>query len=302
MTEDDVSLDRRDFMRSGAATAGFIAGFSGLGAALSKEEDGDVSGVDGEFHILYGKHTSESEPYDPGELPDDLDGFFIENSANYLDNPAGNMNYFETNGQYAGLVDEMAENDTPVLMADVNLSTDGRVAETGLMAAEAGLGAGLAAKAGVDMDGFGAKEAGITGLAGWLLQPLASYASFMGSGQSEVTGEFVDSSNQVHPESFRLTRDFRNSVVAYKQLELMERRKEDSSYGTVWGSLHEGFENDLEREKENLLDSIERSKPAWETFVENDETVYSAVEFENYGGDWYAEEVHEFEELREIVE
>lgn len=302
MTGDGVSLDRRDFMKSGAATAASIAGLTGVGAALSENEDGDVSGVDGEFHILYGKHTSDSEPYDPGELPDDLDGFFIENSADYLDNPVQHMNYFETNRQYAGLVDEMAENDTPVLMADVDLSTDGRLVETGVMAGEASLGAGLATAAGVDMDGFGAKEVGMTGLAGWLLQPLASYASFMGSGQSEATGELVEASNQVHPESFRLTRDFRNSVVAYKQLALMDKREEDSSYGTVWGSLHEGFENDLEREKEALLDSIERSKPAWEPFVGNEETVYKAAEFENYDGDWYAEEVHEFEELREIVE
>lgn len=281
---DDLNLDRRNFMKAGAGTAASMTGLTVLGRGLDEGNDYE--------NILYGPHTDDSEPYDPDELSDNIDGLFLENSADYIQNPVAHLEDLRSRPQYEQVIDEMAEQDKPVYFGDVNLDTDAQLAETGLMAGQAGLGAAVAAKAGLREE-FTKTDAGLTGLAGWLLQPFTKYTAFMGSDE-EI--DFVDESNNVHPESYALTRGLRNAVVAYKQNSL------DGEFGTVWGSLHTGFEDRLEESQSSLEGSIERNASIGEAFIGNEDTISNAVELQSdERNEWYVEEVHEFPELEDVL-
>ena len=283
MSDEGPELDRRNFLKAGATA---LASGAGLTAA------GDVlSGDDNYEDILYGPHGDGSEPYDPSELSDDIDGIFLENSADYLENPVAHLENLRSRPQYRELIDEMAEKDKSIYFGDVDLSTDARKAETGLMAGEAAVGAGLAAKAGLG-EKFTRTDTALSGLAGWLMQPFAAYSAFMGSGEDV---DFVEASNSVHPESFAMTRGLRNSVVAYKQNDL------EGEYGTVWGSLHRGFEDRLEQSQASLKEDIADYSDIWQNFVGNEQTVFQTVEMQSHNDNWYVEEIHESDELEEII-
>ncbi len=284
MSDDSSTLNRRNFMKAGAGTAASMAGLTALGRGLDEGNDYE--------NILYGPHREDSEPYDPGELSDDIDGLFLENSGDYMQHPVAHLEDLRSRPQYEKVIDEIAEQDKPIYFGDVNLDTDAQLAETGLMAGQAGLGAALAAKAGLGED-FTKTDAGLTGIAGWLLQPFAKYTAFMGSDE-EV--DFIDESNNVHPESYALTRGLRNAVVAYKQNEL------EGEFGTVWGSLHTGFEDRLEESQSSLESSIDRYSSLGERFIGNRDTISRAVELQSdERNEWYVEEVHEFPELEDVV-
>ncbi|WP_414838274.1 hypothetical protein ACK3SF_02630 [Candidatus Nanosalina sp. VS9-1] len=283
---DGPELDRRNFLKSGAVTFASAAGLTAASEAASS-----LQGYSEDNDVLYGPHTEDSEPYDPSELSDDIDGLFLENSGDYMHNPVAHLENLRSRPQYRELIDEMAEREIPIYFGDVDLSTDAQVAETGLMAGEAGLGAGLAAYAGKGED-FTGTDGALAGIAGWLIQPFATYSAFMGSG-GEV--DHVEASNDMHPESFAMTRGLRNAVTAYKQNEM------DGDFGTVWGSLHRGFGERLEQSSSSLRQEIEGYDEVWKNFVGNEDTVSTAVELQSQGGEWYVEEVHEFPELDEIV-
>ena len=281
---DGPEIDRRNFLKAGATALASTTGLTAAGDVLSGEDDYD--------NILYGPHRDGSESYDPSELSEDLDGVFLENSADYLENPVAHLENLRSRPQYRDLIDEMAERDTAIYFGDIDLSTDARKAETGLMAGQTAMGAGLAAKAGLGED-FTRTDTALSGLAGWLMQPFAAYASFMGSG-GDV--DLVEASNSVHPESFAMTQGLRNAVVAYKQNEL------EGEYGAVWGSLHRGFEDRLEQSQESLKDDIANYSDIWQRFIGNEETVSKTVEMQSHNGNWYVEEIHESEDLEEIIE
>ena len=283
MSDEASELNRRSFLESTATALAVGSGMTAVGGALSEDNDYD--------NILYGPHRDGSEPYDPSELSEDLDGIFLENSANYFENPVAHLENLRSRPQYRELIDEMSERDVSIYFGDVDLSTDARKAETGLMVGETTAGAGLLAKAGLGEE-FKRTDAALSGLAGWLMQPFAAYSTFIGSGGDL---DLVEASNSVHPESFAMTRGLRNAVVAYKQNGL------DGEYGSVWGSLHKGFEDRLQQSQASLEQDIANYSDIWQRFVGNEETVSKTVELQSHNDNWYVEEIHEFPELEEIL-
>lgn len=285
MSGGSSDIDRRNFLKAGAGAFASVTGLTALSEASNSLTNYDTE------NIIYGPHKEDSDPYDPELLSDDIDGLFLENSSDYLGNSVQHLENLRSRPQYRELIDEMADRDIPIYFGDIDLSTDAQVAETGLMAAEAGTGAALAANAGLG-EGFSKKDGALTGLAGWLLQPFITYTSFMGSDEDL---DYVQASNNIHPESFAVTRGLRNDITAYKQNNL------DGDFGTIWGSLHRGFEKSLERSDESLKNNIERIDDVWRNFVGNQQTVSRAVEMRSNGDNWYVEEVHEFPELDELL-
>lgn len=280
-----TDLDRRNFLKAGA---GAFASLTGL-TALSEASD-SLTQYDTE-NIIYGPHAENSEPYNPELLSDDIDGLFVENSSDYLGNSVQHLENLRSRPQYRELIDDMANRDIPIYFGDLDLSTDAMVSETGLMAAEAGTGAALTAKAGLGEE-FSEKDGVLTGIAGWLLQPFVTYTAFMGSGEDL---DYVQASNNIHPESFAVTRGLRNDLTAYKQNNL------DGDFGTVWGSLHRGFEKSLDRSDESLKNNIKTLDDVWKNFVGNEKTASRAVEMKSNGDNWYVDEVHEFPEIDELL-
>lgn len=284
MSDGSSTLDRRNFMKAGAGTVASMAGLTAAGRGLDEGNDYE--------NILYGPHNEDSEPYNPDELSDDIDGLFLENAGDYISHPVAHLEDLRSRPQYADVIDEMAEQDKPIYFGDVDLDTDAQLAETGLMAGQASVGTALAAKAGLGEE-FSKTDAGLTGVAGWLLQPFVKYAAFL---RSDEEVDLIDESNNVHPESYAVTRGLRNAVVAYKQNEL------EGDFGTVWGSLHTGFEDRLEESQSSLESSIDRGMSIGEAFIGNEDTVSKAVELQsNERDEWYVEEVHEFPELEDVV-
>lgn len=285
MSEEISEVDRRNFLKAGAGTVASVTGLTAISEAASSPSNYKTE------NILYGPHTKESTAYNPEKLSDDIDGLFVENSSDYLEDPVQHLENLHSRPQYRELIDGMSERDIAIYFGDVDLSTDAQVAETGLTAAEAGTGAALAAKAGLG-EKFSKKDCMLTGLAGWLLQPFATYSAFMGSDEDL---DYVLTSNNIHPESFAMTRGFRNDVTAYKQNNL------EGDFGTVWGSLHRGFEKSLDRDSESLRNDIERIDDLWKKFVGNKQTVSRAVEMRSHEDNWYVEEVHEFPGLDDTL-
>lgn len=278
-------LDRRNFMKAAGGTAASITGLTAVSEAYNRMNESDTE------NILYGPHTEDSDPYDPEELSDDIDGLFLENSADYLAHPVAHLEELRSRPQYREVIEEMEDREASIYFGDVDLSTDAQLVETGVMAGEAAAGAGLMAKAGLGEE-FSKTDGVISGVAGWLLQPFTTYSAFMASDEET---DYVKASNNMHPESFAVTRGLRNAVVAYKQNSL------EGDFGTVWGSLHRGFEERLAQDSKSLKDDIQSLDSIWKNFVGNTDTVSKAVELQNTGSQWYVEEVHEFPELEDEI-
>lgn len=270
--------------------------------------NGNVSGLQtdkGAYTIIYGLH---SQPGNPGQIPQSIDGCFIETcNLNWVDNPLVSFEKARNHPQFGPFFQNLEERKIPVYFTDLSYkwkfpkieSLERTIAlsqgATSILAAAGGYFAPSPILAGLAY-----------GAALWLALP-ATYLGIdevltsleedhVGAGMPAVITRNI---SKIHPEYYIFIRTLRNKVMAYKEKWLAQNCA-NSQMVTLCGSGHVGIENELGTSNESILRYLRRLSPLIKAMVKP-KTFFSICRFDFDGKTWNNSQMHEIQELKEIV-
>lgn len=263
------------------------------------------------YTIIYGNHFASQNPK---QLPEKIDGLFLELSANYLKTPCFYLQALAERHQYQNLFKPLAERQIPIYFADLGFKkfmlTTSCFSEGLLEMGEVSSGIRLFDQSIKKIKTTPIsrrrllKEGVRLAAATWLSAPVISDLSIIlsnltGAGEHQAA-EFAKLSQRLHPEQKLFIIKLRNTLIAHKEEWLMKHLATQPHFATILAGMHPGIEDQIQHSAEDRYKFLQSLKPILERMI-IPETFYKMVRFDFDGRMWQVAEIIEVPELKGLV-